>query len=193
MTTERQTLINDIKSVSSDLESLPSKSVYNEVQQKDNDLSPTYRIVEEFGSWNKALKCCGFRQTNPPNKNEIRAAVKRVNGEVNGNLTFQKYQSNRKESEPSQHQIYRHFDSWATLLENLGIDKSKYQNMNFTTDDCIKSIQRVAEELGGNISQDKYEYHSRDNEPSVTTISNLLVGKKLGEKRDFQCLKNISI
>lgn len=175
--TEKEEMINDIKRVSSDFESVPSRKSYETYTQDKSEFHSAYDIVKKFGNWKTALESCGFSTSAPPSKEECLKDISEINQKTEGILTVRKYKANRKESDASVGQIYRVFESWSEALNMLSIDMSKYQNNGFDKKDCLKAVKRVADVLkseGETLSRNKYDIYSLDSEPSSSTISKKL-------------------
>lgn len=88
--------------------------------------------------------------------------------------TMDEYSESRRDTDPSSRTVYRIFNSWNDAKEAANLSKNiSTHNIDYTNDDCINSLEYVAEKLGKSPTMDEYSENRRDTDPSAKTVSNI--------------------
>lgn len=175
------TMLTSIRKVAEELDHTPTRSDYE--RHRPSDAPQANYIVRQIGSWDGAVAMSGLNPdevvVRPTEKkqmtlDDILEAIQFVTAEIDGVPTVTEYRRYRRPEDPAYETIVNHYEEtdepWDAVLNDAGLDPMEANSKEYTREDCLKSIQRVADELGKRPTQSDYKTHSGDRDPSLTTI-----------------------
>jgi hypothetical protein len=168
-----------LRRIAQKLDKSPSRNDYNNYRL---DSEPSRNTVKRrFNGWNQAKRQAGLQTEYT--RRDCLEALERVATKLDGTPSVSEYREYKLDSEPSTGTIRTKFDCWNQAKKQAGL-KTEY-----TKQDCIEALNRVATKLDKSPSKQEYNQHRFQSEPSLQPIRQQAGLKTEYTKQD--CLESL--
>lgn len=157
---------------------------YDELRDVETEPLPK-TISDRFGGWNEARKEAGIEYNQEYTEQDCIDALQTVLADRK--VAVGKYKNYKNSDHPSVSTIKLKLSSWCNAVEQAGLDK----NDDYTEEDVIKAIDRVAAELGKSPTTKEYKKFRNDSEPSIQVAKRIFgLWSEAKKKSGFSVLGN---
>lgn len=176
-----QECIDYLNEVAAQIDWSPSKQDYYDHFPEGGPSPNTF--VDRFGSWTAAKEAAGCSHKDIQRARSIKA-LKEVASDLGYSPSLDIYDEHKPDWAPCSRTIASHFGgSWSQAKR-----EAELQTRDFSTAECLESLQFVSETLGASPTVEEYESNRPPDAPSSTTIID-----RVGSWNEAKRAKNLEI